>query len=606
MCLEMKHRGPDDMGFYISGTGTGLGAVRLSIIDLAGGHQPLSNEEGDLWVVMNGEIYNFLFLRRLLVERGHVFTTFCDTEVVVHAYEEWGEDCVVHLDGMFAFAIWDNNHRCLFMARDRLGKKPLYYYQDNQVFIFSSEIKSLLKYQIRQPNLDREAIDMFLTLAYIPGSKTVYEGVNKVPAGNSLVVDEKGRLEFRQYWDLPQVPPNAPHIEKEKDVVPELCHLLEEAVKSRLLADVPLGVFLSGGLDSSIVTALMIKHKLGQLKSFSVRFTEPEHNEAPLAHEVANFLGTDHYELTANHCPPDLLRKLVWHCDEPLADPAIVPTYLVSSLAREQVTVVLTGEGADELFAGYFYHPLEKKAATYDWMPAWAKRQILANGARLINGILDRQRYHPRTVWSWQLRPEERMLAWMAIFTDAEKRRWFTRSANDIAEIGPSARYLDAVAQRHIKGDWLSNFSYIDLKVPLVDDLLMKVDKMSMASSLEARCPYLDHHFVEYASKLSQSLKLNRSGNKVILRKVAMKLLPERIINRVKHGFDVPLKRWLTEDLNEYFWDMVMSRNFGDLQIINQPQIEEIWSEMVNDVPSRTRQIWSLLILATWLNLSNS
>ena len=346
----------------------------------------------------------------------------------------------------------------------------------------------------------------------------------------------------------------------------------------------------------------MRRHKPDLLKSFSVSFRDAEQNEAPFAQAVADHLGTEHYELATNHCTPDLIRKLVWHTDEPLADPAIVPTYLVSKLAREQVTVVLTGEGADELFAGYFYYPLERRAAGYDWLPGWARQHLLVSSARAANRVLNRQRYHPRTLWSWQMNPEERMLAWMSIFTDEEKQRWLTPAARARSANQASAKHLRAVSRPYEHQKWFSNFAYIDVKVPLVDDLLMKVDKMSMAASLEARCPFLDTQLVEYAAKLPESLKLQNGTNKAILRRVAAELLPDKITNRTKHGFDVPLQRWLSEDLRDFFWDLVASQNFNSLEIISKAQVEEIWSEMEQGVPSRTRQLWNILILAAWYN----
>jgi asparagine synthase (glutamine-hydrolysing) len=606
MCREMEHRGPDDMGIYAPGTGIGLGAVRLSIIDLAGGHQPLPNEDGSVWVVLNGEIYGFLKVRQQLQQLGHHFVTQCDTEVVVHAYEEWGVDCVNHLDGMFAFAIWDNQLKQLFIARDRLGKKPLYYFYQNNNFVFASEIKSLLKRPAKSSRLDQIAVDMFLTFAYVPGPATIYQDIKKLLPGHWMMVDEQGQMTIRQYWDLCEPNPDKIVQDDEEKAQTEILRLLENSVKARLLADVPIGVFLSGGLDSSVVTAVMRKYKLDKLKSFSVSFYEKDHNEAPYARLVANHLGTEHYELAANQCSPELLQKLVWHSDEPLGDPAIVPTYLVSKFAREHVTVVLTGEGADELFAGYFYYPLEQKAAKIDWMPGWMKRSLLVHGAKTVNRVIGRLRYHPRTIWSWQLEPHERFLAWMSIFSDEEKHRWFTPHAKAISDTYPSARFLDSISRPYRRDQWFSNFCYVDLKVPLVDDLLMKGDKMSMAASLEARCPFLDFRLVEYVSSLPVSYKLSKGQNKLILRKIAAGLLPGEITDRKKHGFDVPIKRWLTGDLRTYFWDIISSQNFNTLEIINRPEVEEIWSEMEADVPNRTRQLWSLLILATWINVMSS
>jgi asparagine synthase (glutamine-hydrolysing) len=347
---------------------------------------------------------------------------------------------------------------------------------------------------------------------------------------------------------------------------------------------------------------MMRRHKADKLKSFSVSFRDHEQNEAPFAKTVADYLGTEHYELATNNCSPELIQKLVWHCDEPLADPAIVPTYLVSKLAREQVTVVLTGEGADELFAGYFYYPLERQSAQYDWLPHWAKQQFLVRSARAANKVLGRQRYHPRTIWAWELHPSERMLAWMSIFTDDEKQKWFSPATRVKTTQQLSAKHFRSVARKYERSHWLSEFAYLDAKIPLVDDLLMKVDKMSMAASLEARSPFLDHRLVEFASFLPDSVKLTNGTNKAILRQVAATLLPEEITNRKKHGFDVPLQRWLTEDLRTYFWDLVSSRNFQKLEVISKPQVQKIWDEMVNNVPARTRQVWSLMILGAWCN----
>lgn len=600
MCREMKHRGPDDQGTYLSEDGIRLGAVRLSILDLAGGHQPLSNEDGSCWVALNGEIYNFPELRKDLEQRGHVFRTHCDTEAVVHAYEEWGLDFLKHCHGMFALAIWDEPRQRLLVARDRLGKKPLYYTVSNRAFVFSSEIKSLLKFPGSRGSLDDEALDMYLTLGYIPGPSSIYQNIKKLMPGHFLVFDRDRGVQISSYWDIP-LPEESPQRQMDQDAAAQkLLELLENSVKSRLLADVPVGVFLSGGLDSSLVTALMRKYKPDKLKSFSVVFKDPEQDESSYSKMVADRLGTEHYELATNHCPPDLIEKLVWHCDEPLADPAIVPTYLVSKLAKEQVTVVLTGEGADELFAGYFYYPLEKNVVDLDRYPVWFKQQVMVRSAKLVNKVLGRSRYHPRTLWSWQMQPAERVLAWMSYFTDEDKKRWFSPGLNATARQQHAVQAFRSTARKYSRENWLDHFSYIDLKIPLVDDLLMKVDKMSMAASLEARCPYLDHQVIEFSSGLPESMKLGNGSNKILLRQVAEKLLPREITHREKHGFDVPLRRWLSEDLKTYFWDMVSSQGFQKVDVISKPMVEAIWGDMQKDVPGSTRQVWNLMVLAAW------
>ncbi len=602
MCRVIRHRGPDDTGTWFSKDRMSLGAVRLSILDLQGGHQPLSNEDQSCWTSLNGEIYNYPDLRQELQQRGHIFKTRVDTEAIVHAYEEWGVDCVKHLDGMFAFALWDENRQQLMLARDRMGQKPLYYAHQGQTFIFASEIKALLKHPLCRGNLDQNGLDMFLSLSYIPGPRTIFSGVKKLMPGHFLLIDRRQEIKTFPYWNIPAADP-AFSPAQQNLAAQQLEDLLDKSVHARLLADVPVGVFLSGGLDSSVVTALMRRHKKDKLKSFSVSFRDPEHDESSFAATVANFLGTEHYELAVNNCSPELLQKLVWHTDEPLADPAIVPTYLVSELARKQVKVVLTGEGADELFAGYFYHPLERQAARLDrLLPAPAKQKLLVPAAKAVNAITRRQRYHPRTLWSWQLQPAERWLAWMSIFTDEEKKRWLSPAVQAAIPRQNAAEVFRHTAQPYRAKNWLARFSYLDQKIPLVDGLLMKVDKMSMAASLEARSPFLDHRLVEFSAALPETMKLGKNTGKVILRQVAASLLPPEISNRQKHGFDVPIERWLKEDLHDFFWDTVSASAVEKLEVIQKPQLQGLWDEMERGVPNRVRQLWSLLILSTWYN----
>lgn len=604
MCQEMNHRGPHSLGIYAPGTGVGLAAVNLKVSNRAEIQQPLSNEDGSLWAALDGTIYNAPALRVQLEDLGHRFNSSCASEIILHAYEEWGADCVLHFDNAFAFAIWDGNRKHFFIARGRLGEKPLYYFFDGNRFIFASEIKSLLKHPASQSHIDPEALDMYMTFSYVPGPQTIYREIRKLPAGHVLTVGEKSELVCRQYWDVPLIRRSNPAPQIVENASREMLRLLESAVQARLLDDQPMGVFLSGGLDSSVITTLAKRYQSNGLKTFSVSFPDSDQDEAPFARAVAEHVGSEHHELPVKNCPPDLIRKLVWHCDEPLADPAIVPTYLVAKLASEHVSAVMTGDGPDQLLAGFFYYPLERKASGYDWMPAWAKSHLLVTAAQAANCILGRQRYHPRTLWSWRLHPQERVLAWMAIFTDEEKRRWFTPQARAIAAQKAPQRYLQSVLPVPDRVDWFANLNYFDMKIPLVDGLMMKVDKMSMAVSLDVRCPYLDHRFVEFAASLPESFKL-RGENKYILRRVAEGLLPHEIVYRKKHGFDVPQRRWLSEDLKTYFWDLVSSRSFTDLGLITRPKVEEIWSEMEANVQSRTRQIWNILILAAWRDVVN-
>jgi asparagine synthase (glutamine-hydrolysing) len=598
---QIVHRGPDEAGAHLD-AGIGLAIRRLSIIDLLSGQQPLSNEDGSYWIVFNGEIYNYQALRAQLCQRGHHFTTQSDTEVLVHGYEEWGVDLLTRLNGMFAFALWDSKQDELIIARDRVGKKPLYYTNTAERFLFASEIKSLLVAPDVNPAVDADALSLYLTFGYVPADHTLFAGVWKLPAGSYLrLARGQSQPTSKRYWDLSsQTLFVNGHNESPEE---RLRELLQDAVQKRMIADVPVGVLLSGGLDSSAVVAWMKQAGISALKSFSVSFREQAYDEAPFAQIVATHLGTEHYELHANNCTPELLRKIVWHSDEPVADPALVPTYLVSKLAREHVKVVLTGEGADELFAGYFYHPRAIATQWVDQLPTWFSRQWIAQAALASNRLLARERYHPRTRWGWTLPPNARVLAWTAIFTEDERQEYLADSRLTTTGQPDSVTHMLNVAGDRPFKDWLDRLLYLDIKIPLVDDLLMKVDKMSMAASLEARCPFLDYRLIEFATTLPAALKLHNNENKLILRRAMREMLPDQILTRAKHGFDVPIHRWLQEDLHELFWDSVRAQRFKDLDIITDDALHRLQRDLEAGVPGRARQLWTLLCLAVWLDI---
>ena len=596
MCNVISHRGPDDEGFFI-GRNAGLGMRRLSIIDLSGGHQPIFNENKTACVVLNGEIYNYLELRQRLEERGHRFNTRSDTEVIVHAYEEWGDECPRELCGMFAFAIWDDDRRKLLVARDRLGQKPLYYHIDGNRLVFASEIKSILRCIQDARYVDFQALDSFLTYGYVPAPNTMFEGIRKLPAGHTLSL-AGDRWVIRQYWDLEF---GDGHSRSLADYTERLRCLLEESIRARLMSDVPLGAFLSGGIDSSMVVGLMSQMMSQPVDTFSVGFEEEEHNELPFARIASQFFATNHHEIVLDSCSPDLVDRLAWHMDEPIADPAAVPTYLVSELARQNVTVVLTGEGGDELFAGYDYYKMDRWAQRYQVLPENLSRRALPALARGANAALGRERYHERTIWYWSLPRAAQMAAWVAIFTDAEKERLYSSLFKHHVGNGNATEAFALHYDTCNACDNLHRLMYVDTKVWLPDDLLMKVDKMSMAHSIEARTPFLDHHLLEFVATIPAHLKLNGSTSKFILKEVAKEILPQEIIHRPKHTFDVPIGKWVKGSLLDLTLDLLSHNIVEGAELFDRDYVlGEMWRGLEEDRPGYARQFWSLINLALW------
>jgi asparagine synthase (glutamine-hydrolysing) len=599
MNSQLAHRGPDDEGYLVQ-EGVGLGMRRLSIIDLVSGHQPVCNEDQSVWVVNNGEIYNFRDLKIELISLGHRFSTNSDTEVIVHAYEQWGLDLFSHLNGMFAFALWDSALDELLLARDRVGKKPLYYWQDGEQFAFASEIKALLQIPGFERSIDEDALQLYLMLGYTPAPYTMLKTVKKLRAGSWLRLRRGHPPQEQPYWDLVDRYPGEGNGFSMETAVDEFLELFMDSVRLRLESDVPLGMLLSGGLDSSSVMAAMQRNGAGDIKSFSVAFVEEDINESAFARRAANFLGTDHYELVVEHCPPDIFQNVVWHADEPLADPALVPTYLLSHLARQHVKVVLSGEGADELLGGYFYHPLFKQTDWIDRLPKMMNPRFFVAAALAYNNMSHHTRYHPRSLWAWRLPPEARPLAWSAILTEEELRQYtLPYKANLQTRLDPVS-FIGDIARRAPSTDWLNRLLYYEMKVPLVDNLLMKVDKMSMAASIEARAPFLDYRIVELAHRIPAHYKLNGEGNKLVLRRAMEGILPREISARPKHPFHVPIRRWLMNELKELFWDSVSGEGFKSVGAANRSSLIQLWGEMESGVPGRAHALWLLFSLAVW------
>lgn len=600
----MRHRGPDEEGLYVNGN-VGLGHRRLSIIDLSTGQQPMSNEDGTAWIVYNGEVYNFLELRDALEKKGHVFRTRSDTEAIIHAYEEYGEQCVTKLCGMFALAIWDSTKRSLFLSRDRIGQKPLYYAVVDGSLVFSSEIKSILQRDGIQKEIDLEALDQYLSYLYVPAPRSIYRGIKKLPAGHSLICDA-GKIEIKPYWDLDFLAADAPQTEEE--YAEHLLKLITEAVKVRLVSEVPLGAFLSGGIDSSTVVGIMSQLMSQPVKTFAIGFGEKSHDELEYARVVAEHFGTDHHEFVVRPKATDLLPQLIWHFDEPFADSSAIPTYYVSKLSRDHVTVVLSGDGGDETFAGYGTYVKDAEgAAVARWLPRSVRQglvedtllRILPNNVSTCPGVFLRKlkRYVKRVNLPVERRFPHRMcyidgVMKSQLYSDALKRHF--------GDSFPADQVFEQYFKRSEGWDDLSRCQYADIKVYLPDDILVKVDRMSMAVSLEARAPFLDYKLLEFAARIPSRLKLNGAQTKYILKKTVSGLLPENIIHRKKKGFAMPIGAWLREDLKDLVHQILTEPRTRARGYFEQGFVERMLEEHQAGQWDWGQQLWILLIFELW------
>ena len=599
MASTLSHRGPDDEGFYCGG-GTGLGHRRLSIIDLSPlGHQPMSNENGTVWIVFNGEIYNFRELREELEAKGHAFRSKTDTEVIVHLYEEYGHQCVLMLRGMFAFAIWDSSSRTLFLARDRTGKKPLYYRHTPDSFIFGSEIKAVLCDDSAETKPDQVAIHHYLTYQDVPSPWTAFEGIRKLPPAHVMTLRD-GRAEMRRYWKLSYLPK---HMMSEEEIGDEVVRRLAEAVKIRLVSDVPLGAFLSGGIDSSAVVALMAREASRPVKTFAVGFGEKDYNELKYARIIAERFGTEHTEFMAEPDVCDILDKLIWHYNEPFADASAVPTYHVSRLAREHVTVVLNGDGGDEDFAGYERYVANALAERLmRFIPASAAGAMLS-----VLMLLPRRRSSMSFVWKLkrflQEYPSEPFLRnahWLSHFTPAMKSGLYTPEFAEAVDEHDSYALLDRHFREAEADRMLDRALYADTMMYLPDDLLVKVDVAAMAHSLEARSPFLDQQFMEFAARIPADLKLRGRVTKYILKKAFRGILPDTVLSRPKQGFTVPLDAWFRGELKAMAYDVLMSERSMNRGYFRPERVRMILDEHSSGSWNWQNHIWNLLMLELW------
>ena len=609
MVDQLRHRGPDDAGHYQSELslssprgcepGVGLGFRRLSIIDLETGNQPICNEDETVWVVFNGEIYNFPELRKRLEGAGHRFKTHSDTEVIVHLYEDEGADVFSHLNGMFAIAIWDSKRRQLVLGRDRLGQKPLVYSQASQRLLFASELKAILKIPGVSREIDFNAVDDYLAYQYVPHPYTIFKDIKKLPPAHRAIY-KSGELTVEPYWNPRWGSERDCSYESAKD---ELRRLMKSAVELRMRADVPLGAFLSGGIDSSLVVALMQQVADQPIKTFSIGFDQKEYDETNYARTVAEHLGTDHQEFRVTPDAIEILPKLAWQYDEPFADSSSIPTWYVSQMTREHVTVALSGDGGDELFAGYQRYQAIRLGHWIDQLgplkqilgATWWQR--LPSSSRQ-KGLLRRWK---RFVSAVAKKPMERYLDWIAIFNEERRCLLYRPEFVERLEDSDPIAFLSSGWAKAGERDPVACASLADLQTYLPCDLMTKTDIASMANSLECRQPFLDYRLVEYAIGLPTKFKLRGRAGKRILKDTFGELLPAEIWNRRKMGFGVPLDHWFRGELRELAWDTLASDDTKIHQWFHSDAIRQLLQTHTDGTFDHSYRLWSLMVLELWL-----
>jgi asparagine synthase (glutamine-hydrolysing) len=598
MCNTLAHRGPDDQGVYLA-PGVALGHRRLSIIDLRPeGRQPMANEDGTVQIVFNGEIYNFAEHYQWLLARGHKFRSRTDTEVIIHLYEELGVKCLERLRGMFAFAIWDDRKRSLFLARDRFGKKPLFYHFDGKRMLFASEAKAILTYPHFERQADPVAIDNYIALGYVAGPRSAFKGLNKLPPAHYLLLAD-GKVEIQRYWRLAFTP----KLELgEDEACAQIVSRLTEAVRLRMIADVPIGAFLSGGIDSSSIVALMAALGSGPVRTFSIGFEESAYDETAYARTIAQQFGTQHHEFIVRPEGQEILDHMVWHYDEPYADSAALPTFYLCKLTRQHVTVALTGEAGDENFAGYPRYAYNS-LAHYLQGKSWVLRWMVRNAARLGDRLLP-----DSGIVASRLRKVDAMLGgngdpWPArliVRVSAANRRLLYSDAFAEDLLASSPEELVAQVFDDTDGEGLDAALNLDLNLYLPYDLLTKIDIASMAVGLEARAPMVDHEFVEFIARLPTRFKRSGLSTKVIFRKAMRGILPKSILNRPKRGFSVPLDHWFRGHLKDLLRDILLSRSSSERGYFNCAVIEAMIDAHTSGRADHQQELWGLLMLELW------
>jgi asparagine synthase (glutamine-hydrolysing) len=616
MAASLAHRGPDDEGSLNDGP-IAFGFRRLSIIDLETGHQPVSDEQARRWCMFNGEIYNFLELRKQLQAKGHLFRTDSDTEVILHAYAAYDLDFVQHLRGMFAIALWDATRQRLVLVRDRVGKKPLFYGISNGELAFASEIKAFLRWPEFSPRIDAGSLNDYLTSLYVPSPSSIFAGVRKLPPAHMLVADcEQGRYDVRRYWNISAVPDRSKSFQFYEE---GLRQILTEAVQLRLRSDVPLGAFLSGGIDSTLITGLMSR-QTAEVRTFSIGFPDARFDERAYARCAAAAFGTIHTEevVDAFSVNPDELCKLVWYMDEPFGDSSFIPTYWLSKAARSTVTVALSGDGGDELFAGYPRYRYFQLLRRFNLVPSGLRRVFGQVTAALRDVMLPRspvlaermRQLHKLLALSNQ-QPEDQILGMLTYFDEANKSRLYS----DAWRAGLNGQLSDHLRRSEIRSagegiEPLAAFMARDFQTNMVDDVLVKVDRASMACSLEVRSPFLDHHLVEFALRIPPEYKLRNGTHKMILKKAFADLLPKEIVKRGKMGFEVPFAHWFQQpQWRELLVDMLAEQRLRSQGIFNPAAVIRLRDWLLDDPEAEglpmsayqlRHQVWALLVFQIW------
>jgi asparagine synthase (glutamine-hydrolysing) len=588
MCDAIVHRGPDDEGYYFE-PGVGLGMRRLSIIDLNTGHQPIHNEDGSIQIVFNGEIYNYKELRQDLQQRGHSFYTDTDTETIVHLYEEYGPKVVEKLRGMFAFAVWDGRLRQLLLARDRLGIKPLYYAYIHGRLIFASELKAILQLPEVDIALNWKSAQRLFTFLATPSFESLVEGVHKLGPGQILIAAANREPRVEQYWDVHFA---ADYEHDENFFVERLRELLLEAVRLRMVSDVPVGAFLSGGLDSSAVVSMMSGLASEPVKTYTIGFEDSGYDETPYARQVADQFGTVHSEEILATDALDVIEDIAWYLDEPLGDSSVIPTYMVSKLAAKDVKVSLSADGGDELFAGYDKYVVEKRERQRRFIPS-----PLRSGLGRIGRALPDSARGKNFLEHLAMNGVNRYLDASTFFKLEDQKRLFRPEVFELMSADPCRAEVEHLGKHN--GNWLSSLQYLDLKSYLPLDILTKVDRMSMAHSLEARVPLLDHKLVEFAATIPPELKLKQGVTKYIFKKAMRGILPDTIIDRPKHGFAVPLGQWFKGRFDDFLHDLLLSDTSKRRGILNAGHVEHL-IRLHRGGRSLDSQLWTLISFELW------
>lgn len=625
MCNAIAYRGPDDEGMvfikgdrYVETRESGpwpstdegfevaLGHRRLSIIDLSpAAHQPMSNEDGAIWAVFNGEIYNFLDLKGGLEKKGHRFKSKSDTEVILHAYEEWDVDCLSRFRGMFAFALWDGKKKRLLLARDRLGKKPLVYWIGDRRLLFASEMKSLLQAPGIERTVSLEALHHYLTFQYVPSPESIFEKINKLPPAHYLLYDCGGQTKIERYWTF-QFNPDR----KKGRTFPEMCEMiraeLEESVRLRLISDVPLGAFLSGGIDSSIIVGIMAKFSTAPVKTFSIGFDEKEFDELSYARLISQRFATEHHEFVVRPDAIEILNELVWHYNEPFADASAIPTYCVAKMTKDFVKVVLTGDAGDENFAGYGRYLRSKWVALFTRIPEKVRQGVMPAFLKTLASLHCREKTFNRLADFMELLTNNQARNYaeqIKIFNAQEKNDLYSEeTAHHLEQVDPFIFLVDKYQEANTD-DLLEKLLYVDIHSYLTEDLLVKVDIATMANSLEARVPFLDHRFMELVAGIPSHFKLKGSKTKFILKRAFSDLLPEVILKRKKMGFGIPVSRWFRNELKEYVYDVLMDDKTIRRGYFKKGSIKRLLDEHVALRYDHSAKIWALLLLETWFRV---